>query len=248
MAFRYRVLRGTAAQVAAFTGEAGQLVLDTENNKLYVSDGVTAGGHLVSGLTQTAVQALIDTSLAGLTVADITGLQADLDAKVDETALFDGGLIKPELLPSYVDDVIEAANFAALPATGEAGKIYVTLDDNKVFRWSGSAYVQVAANGDIATSDDVAEGSTNLYFTQARARNSISVTGDAGLSYNPATGVLTYTAPEGGTAPDKASAVEVTTGTDDAKFVTPAGFRAGVEDLGFEKVGSDWVLDEGVLS
>ena len=46
-----------------------------------------------------------------------------------------------EQLPSYVDDVIEVANFAALPLTGEQWKIYVTLDDNKNYRWSGSTYI-----------------------------------------------------------------------------------------------------------
>lgn len=47
-------------------------------------------------------------------------------------------------LPSYVDDVIEVANFAALPGTGETSKIYVTLDTNLAYRWSGSAYVEVS--------------------------------------------------------------------------------------------------------
>jgi hypothetical protein len=49
-------------------------------------------------------------------------------------------------LPSYVDDVVEVANFAALPVTGETGKIYITLDNNKVYRWTGSIYVEIAAN------------------------------------------------------------------------------------------------------
>ena len=39
-------------------------------------------------------------------------------------------------LPSFVDDVVEADNFAALPVTGEAGKIYVTKDDGATFRWA----------------------------------------------------------------------------------------------------------------
>ena len=46
------------------------------------------------------------------------------------------------------------------------------------------------------TTDDLAEGSTNKYFTAARARSNISVT-DAGgigsLAYNNGTGVITYT-------------------------------------------------------
>lgn len=69
-------------------------------------------------------------------------------------------------LPAYVDDVIEAANFAALPVTGETGKIYVTLDTNFEYRWSGSVYVRIAASP--GSTDDVPEGSVNKYFTAAR--------------------------------------------------------------------------------
>jgi hypothetical protein len=47
-------------------------------------------------------------------------------------------------LPSYVDDVLEYADLASLPATGAAGKIYVTLDTNKIYRWSGTVYVEVS--------------------------------------------------------------------------------------------------------
>jgi len=46
--------------------------------------------------------------------------------------------------------------------------------------------------------DDITEGSTNLYFTPARARGNISVTdagGDGSLAYNGSTGVITYTGP-----------------------------------------------------
>ena len=46
-------------------------------------------------------------------------------------------------LPSYVDDVIEVANYAALPVTGESGKIYITIDTSLLYRWGGTVYVQV---------------------------------------------------------------------------------------------------------
>lgn len=39
--------------------------------------------------------------------------------------------------------------------------------------------------------DDLSEGSTNLYYTDGRARGAISVSGD--LSYDPVTGVISYT-------------------------------------------------------
>lgn len=56
------------------------------------------------------------------------------------------GRVPSGQLPSYVDDVVEVANFAALPGTGEAGKIYITLDDNKTWRWSGSGYTEISAS------------------------------------------------------------------------------------------------------
>lgn len=54
--------------------------------------------------------------------------------------------IDSSYLPSYVDDVLEYANFASLPGTGANGKIYVTLDNNLTYRWSGSAYVEISAS------------------------------------------------------------------------------------------------------
>jgi hypothetical protein len=64
-------------------------------------------------------------------------------------SLDSGGKVPSNQLPSYVDDIIEVANYAALPVTGETGKIYITLDNNKVYRWTGSIYVEIAANNAI---------------------------------------------------------------------------------------------------
>jgi len=82
------------------------------------------------------------------------------------------GKVASAQLPAFVDDVVEAANFAALPGTGEAGKIYTTLDNNKAFRWGGSAYVEISASP--GTTDAVTEGSVNLYFTNGRADTRIT--------------------------------------------------------------------------
>jgi hypothetical protein len=75
-----------------------------------------------------------------LAVGDISGLTAALGAKADLV----GGVVPSNQLPSYVDDVIEVADFASLPATGETGKIYVTLADNNSWRWTGSTYQKVS--------------------------------------------------------------------------------------------------------
>lgn len=62
-------------------------------------------------------------------------------------ATLDGqGKVPASQLPSYVDDVVEAENFEALPETGESSKIYVTLDTNKTYRWGGTAYVEISAS------------------------------------------------------------------------------------------------------
>jgi len=83
----------------------------------------------------------------GVEWGEITGTladQTDLNTALGLKANLVGGKVPASELPSYVDDVVEVANFAALPATGETGKIYITLDNNKIYRWSGSVYVEIA--------------------------------------------------------------------------------------------------------
>ena len=55
------------------------------------------------------------------------------------------GKIAASQLPSYVDDVLEYDTLPDFPVTGEKGKIYVALDTNKVYRWSGSAYIYITS-------------------------------------------------------------------------------------------------------
>ncbi len=129
--------------------------------------------------------------------ANFTGLNTELGQKEVASnkgvangyaSLDAAGKVPSTQLPSYVDDVVEVANFASLPGTGETGKIYVTIDTNKTYRWTGSTYIEISASP--GSTDSLAEGSTNLYFTQARARASISASGS--LSYNSSTGVMSF--------------------------------------------------------
>lgn len=65
--------------------------------------------------------------------------------KVNRSDLLDdGNKVKADLLPSYVDDVLEYETKAGFPTTGESGKIYVAKDTNLTYRWSGSAYVEIS--------------------------------------------------------------------------------------------------------
>ena len=84
-----------------------------------------------------------------------------------------GGKVPVSQLPSYVDDVLEFADFASFPGTGETGKIYIAIDTNFSYRWTGSVYVDITSKVDSVNSqtgavtldaDDIAEGATNKYF------------------------------------------------------------------------------------
>lgn len=56
------------------------------------------------------------------------------------------GKVPSSQLPSYVDDVLEYANKASFPATGEGGKIYIAKDTNLTYRWGGTAYAEISAS------------------------------------------------------------------------------------------------------
>lgn len=93
----------------------------------------------VSGLVAYNVQDAID-SLNATTVKLAEKGQPDGVASLDSN-----GLVLASQLPSYVDDVLEYANLSAFPAVGESGKIYIALDTNKAYRWSGSTYVYITS-------------------------------------------------------------------------------------------------------
>jgi len=59
-------------------------------------------------------------------------------------AILENGKIPASQLPGYVDDVLEFADIHGLPVVGETGKIYVTIDNGKCWRWSGSAFIEIS--------------------------------------------------------------------------------------------------------
>ena len=103
---------------------------------------------IVLNVTPTVVEININSLVGnfGVNWGQITGSlsnQTDLNYVLSIKADLVGGLVPSFQLPSYVDDVVEVANYVALPLTGESGKIYVTIDTNFIFRWTGSVYVEI---------------------------------------------------------------------------------------------------------
>jgi hypothetical protein len=145
------IAAGTTAQY--WRGDKAWQTLDKAAVGLGNVDNTSDASKPVSTATTTALNLKEDKASKGV----VNGY-ASLDA---------GAKVPAAQLPSYVDDVLEYANLAAFPGSGTTGIIYVALDTNKVYRWSGSAYVEISPSP--GSSDAVPEGSVNLYYTAARS-------------------------------------------------------------------------------
>ena len=82
-------------------------------------------------------------------------------------------------------------------SSGAYTQIIPTDSTPLVLHYQCSAHGYMGGRADFGTrnltgfdTDDLSEGSSNLYFTNARARSAISVSGD--LSYNSSTGVISF--------------------------------------------------------
>jgi hypothetical protein len=105
--------------------------------------------------------------------------QTDLQSALSLKANLIGGKVPASELPSFVDDVIEVANFASLPTSGEIGKIYITLDNNKIYRWGGSTYVEIAAN------NAVWGAITGTLSNQTDLQNALNLKADKTITITP---------------------------------------------------------------
>ena len=89
--------------------------------------------------------------ITGITSGQVTGALGYTPENLANKGIANGyasldgsGLVPSTQLPSYVDDVLEYTNLASFPATGTTGKIYIDLATNKVYRWSGTVYIEVS--------------------------------------------------------------------------------------------------------
>jgi len=180
--------QGPAGSNATATTDASALVTGTLPDARLSSTVTTALTNARTPTSHASTHGVSGSDPVTVAVSQVTGLQTALDGKQASGtyATLVSGLVPSSQLPSYVDDVIESANLASLPASGETGKIYVTLDTNKTYRWSGSAYIEISASP--GSTDSVTEGSTNLYYTNARASAAAPVQSVAGR-----TGTVTLT-------------------------------------------------------
>jgi hypothetical protein len=187
----------------------------------------TTGVITYTGVSAAETEARIDAHLTGgdgidysagdvavdSTVVRTTGTQTIAGAKTySNDATFNGNVtisgtqtIVNSQITSLADSVIELNRDASGTPSEDAGlqvnrgssaDVNLIWDESEGY-WSftndGSTNFKIATE-----TDDLVEGSSNLYHTSARARAAVSVTdagGDGSLAYNSGTGVLTYTGP-----------------------------------------------------
>jgi hypothetical protein len=134
---------------------------------------------------------IVKTMLSGNNQGTLTGLnttdKSNLLAAINEVNTAQGGkiatsekgavngvaplvnsLIPSVYLPAYVDDVLEFANLAAFPVTGVTGVLYLALDTNRSYRWSGTAYALIGNSGAV----DSVFGRTGIIIAATNDYNS----------------------------------------------------------------------------
>jgi len=173
MAVQLVLRNGTQSENNAFTGAEAEVTVDTTNNSIRVHDGTTAGGTAL--ITSTSSSTLSNKTLEDPTfTGQITG---DLIPSADVT--YDLGSAT-----NRWNDLFLSGNTIDI-----GGATISVVGGSFEFKDSGGndAEVSLAANN----TDDLSEGSSNLYYTDARVRNAVSADGD--LTYNSSTGTFSFT-------------------------------------------------------
>ena len=121
----------------SWTNDGGLTNPPTVNLKDAIPAATTSEAGLMSANDKATLEQAV-TDIAGKLDASRVGVSGGV-AELDEN-----GKVPSAQLPSFVDDVLERASLSAFPSPGESGKIYVAVDTNLSYRWSGSGYVEIS--------------------------------------------------------------------------------------------------------
>ena len=196
---------GSANANITATIAANSVALGTDTTGDYVAGNTAGTGITISGTAGegwSPTIAITNVGTAGTYTKVTTNAQGQVtsgttlsasDIPSLDASKITSGVIDAARLPAYVDDVLEFTNLAAFPVTGETGKIYVALDTNKTYRWSGSAYVYITSGavdsvngqtGVVNVTTITGNAGTATKLQTARTINGVSFDGSANISVN----------------------------------------------------------------
>lgn len=180
---------GTGNGLASFTQTGNSVVFTkadflTSHQTIYgltlQKNGTSLGTYTPNSAAKT-INITVPTKVSELSNDSGFALKSYVDGNFPKLT---EGLIPASYLPSYVDDVIEAAGLSAFPKTGESGKIYVALDTNLTYRWSGTTYVEISPSLALGETSNTAyagdKGKANA--TAIAALKAITISAGTGLS------------------------------------------------------------------
>lgn len=169
-----------------------------------------------------ALRTLVETQATTI-ATQASAIAALQGAMVNKANLVNGKVTSNEL-PSYVSEILEYATVGAFPVVGATDKLYLPLDDvTKLYRWSGSVYVNIGGAGGGSVQDKyflTTDGQTTVTLTETIGKYLLSVRigldanwqvlhGGSGalaadqVRHNPSNGQLTF----GSALPDSANNV-----------------------------------------
>lgn len=182
--------RGTTAQNNNFTGAAGEVSVDTDNDTLRVHDGSTAGGSALLPQTGTL---------------DLT-LNAQADLRFGDS---DSSNYVAFQAPATVSSNVTWT----LPDADASVSGYALVSDS-------AGTLSWAAAGATISQDESTNTNFNLYFASSTSGALTTVKYDTGVNYNPSTGTLTSGVFSGsGASLSSLNASNLTSGTvDDARL------------------------------
>jgi len=190
---------------ASNIGTAGVGVFDGKVGEDLQFKNINAGSAKIT-ITDDTSNNEIDIDFGTVSIDDLSDVDTTSTSPTTGQALkWDGSNWVPGDASSQVAQLTDVTLTSL--TTGDLlqynGSVWIntTLDTDDVSEGSTNLYY-TSARFDTAFSgkdtDDLTEGVTNVYYTDARARGAISVTdagGDGSLAYNSSTGVITYTGP-----------------------------------------------------
>ena len=150
------------------TGTTGVIYIDVSTSGSYRWSGTAyvnvgqAGGSTTVNFIDVLGK---PTTLSGYGILDAVN-SALIGTDSGLATLGPNGKLTTSQMPAAVDQIIEVGTFAGLPPLGLTSVIYLVLETNKIYRFSGSAYVEISSAG---TADEA------MKFHTART---ISMTGD----------------------------------------------------------------------
>ena len=172
MATQLQIRRGTAAQVAAFTGAEGEIVYNSTNDSLHTNDGATAGGFELARADLNNVSdadlnaALTGNTLSALTITTLTAGAATFSGNITTTST-----------DLSVDSATTARFLLDRGTTGyESAMRLATAGSTDWFLGMGASG---GTNGDL---EFYSYGTTSVVLNVAKATGAATFSGDVNVS------------------------------------------------------------------